>query len=40
MKKIMDKWTARQKLEDRNQKTEGVEDKYKKMLKKELEEFE
>ncbi|MBI3583593.1 MAG: cytochrome c-type biogenesis protein CcmH [Nitrospinae bacterium] len=40
MKKIMDKWTARQKLEDRSQKTEGVEDKYKKMLKKELEEFE
>jgi len=40
MKKIIDKWTTRQKTEDRSQKTEGVEDKYKKMLKKELEEFE
>ncbi len=40
MKKIIDKWTIRQKSEDRSQKTEGVEDKYKKMLKKELEEFE
>ncbi|OGW02993.1 MAG: hypothetical protein A2889_03120 [Nitrospinae bacterium RIFCSPLOWO2_01_FULL_39_10] len=40
MKKIIDKWTVRQKSEDRSQKTEGVEDKYKKMLKKELEEFE
>ena len=40
MKKIIDKWTTRQKTEDRSQKTEGVEDKYKKMLEKELEEFE
>ena len=40
MKKIMDKWTARQKIENRSQKTEEVEDKYKRLLKKELEDFE
>ncbi|MBI3813875.1 MAG: cytochrome c-type biogenesis protein CcmH [Nitrospinae bacterium] len=40
IKKVINKWTVRQKSEDRSQKTEVVEDKYKKMLKKELEEFE
>ncbi|OGW10462.1 MAG: hypothetical protein A2W75_02275 [Nitrospinae bacterium RIFCSPLOWO2_12_39_15] len=40
IKKIINKWAAGQKTEDRSQKTEEVEDKYKKILNKELEEFE
>ncbi len=40
IKKVINKWVKEQKAEDRRQKTDVVEDKYKKMLKKELEELE